>query len=196
MADLLPPRLCCILRVTQPYFICLMRKKFYRQKKDFLTIIAPNKEIIRLVVAAVELIKRVDKMEYKKLPERLKIIFVTNRFGFTNEFFMPEKIWFANKSVILKNDVNWLASLIIHEAYHATQFKKGKYILPLSRLESAAMKIQKNFLRKLGESGNDANIAWAGGYDKKMIEDKISFGYFRNLLDLFKEDKLNFILIK
>ena len=173
-----------------------MRKKFYRQKKDFLTIIAPNKEIIRLVVAAVELIKRVDKMEYKKLPERLKIIFVTNRFGFTNEFFMPEKIWFANKSVILKNDVNWLASLIIHEAYHATQFKKGKYILPLSRLESAAIKAQKKFLRKLGESENDADVAFVADYNKKMNEDRISFSHFRNLLGLFEGGQLNFIDIK
>ena len=47
------------------------------------------------------------------------MIFITNHSGFTNEFFMPEKIWFANKSVIIKNDLNWLASLLIHESYHA-----------------------------------------------------------------------------
>ncbi len=145
---------------------------------------------------AIKLIEKTDRAEYGRLRGRLKMIFVTNCFGFTNEFFMPEKVWFANKSVILKNDINWLASLIVHEAYHATQFKNGKYVLPLGQLEPAAIKAQKSFLKKLGESGNDADVALAGGYCKKMNEDKISFVYFRNLLDLFSRDKLNFILIK
>lgn len=169
-----------------------MNRAFYRHKRDFLTIVAPDKKIIRKVIVAIKLIEKTDKAEYGRLRGRLKIIFVTNRFGFTNEFFMPEKIWFANKSVILKNDINWLASLIVHEAYHATQFKNGKYVLPLGQLEPAAIKAQKSFLKKLGESGDDAHVAFAGGYCKKMNEDKISFAYFRNLLDLLYKEKVVF----
>ena len=108
---------------------------------------------------------------------------------------MPEKIWFTNKSLIRNNNVDWVASLIIHEAFHATQFKNGKYILPFGdELEKPAIALQERFLKKL-ENGKqyaeDTNIALDDKYWEKMDEDANSFAYFRNLLTLFENNELN-----
>lgn len=105
---------------------------------------------------------------------------------------MPEKIWFANKSVIKNNDVWWLASLIIHEAFHASQFKNRKYIKPLHKLESPALRVQERFLKKVKDptATRDIKKISREKYWKKMKDDKNSFSYFRNLLSLFEKDKL------
>jgi len=106
---------------------------------------------------------------------------------------MPEKIWFANKSVILKNDINWLASLIVHESFHATQFKNGKYTIPLNKLEKPALKLQAEFLEKLEgkKSKKDIDRVSKEKYWNKMSKDKNSFAYFRNLLNLYENRKLD-----
>lgn len=157
-----------------------------------LEIIAPEKSLLEKTLAALSLIKKTDSKEYKRLFSRLKVIFITNKYGYANEFFMPEKIWFANKSVILKNDVGWLASLVVHEAFHATQFKNGKYVLPLDKLEKPALELQAKFLVKLEgkKSKKDIEQVSEEKYWNKISEDKKSFAYFRNLLDLYENKKL------
>lgn len=171
-----------------------MKKNFLLTKIKSISIISPNKEIIQKIRLAFILVKKVDLKEYNKIFSRLKIIFITNKNGYTNEFFMPEKIWFVNKSVINKNDLNWLASLIIHEAFHATQFKNGKYILPLYKLEKPALDLQKKFLKKLEKEKGVKDIKKVSNqkYWQKMAGDKNSFTYFRNLLNLLENKNLKF----
>ncbi len=169
-----------------------MKKDFLALKIKSLLIIASEKSLLNKIENAFELIQKTDKKEYNNLFNRLSVIFITNKNGYTNEFFMPEKIWFANKSVIRKNDLNWLASLIIHEGFHATQFKDGKYILPLDKLEKPALELQEMFLTKLdgGKSKKDIKSALKKKYWREMSEDKKSFSYFRNLLNLLENKKL------
>lgn len=157
-----------------------------------LLIIAPHAPLLKNVRQALRLIQSIDNKEYSRLFSRLKVIFITNKNGYTNEFFMPEKIWFTNKSLIKNNDVSWVASLIIHEAFHATQFKKGKYILPLSQLEKPALRVQDAFLRKIKtEIGKDSvRRAFKEKYWETINNDLRSFAYFRNLLTLYKSGKL------
>lgn len=169
-----------------------MKKHFLLIKIKSISIIAPDKKLLRKIKTAINLIKKIDLKEYNKIFFRLKIIFITNKNGYSNEFFMPEKIWFTNKSIIKNNDLNWLSSLIIHEAFHSTQFKKGKYILPLDKLEKSALEIQEKFLKKLEGKNTAENIktVFRQKYWKKIGKDKNSFVYFRNLLDLLKNKKL------
>lgn len=171
-----------------------MKTNFLTLKIKSLLVVAPEKPLLNKIEDAFKLIQKTDKKEYKNLFKRLDVIFITNKNGYTNEFFMPEKIWFANKSVVRKNDLNWLASLIIHECFHSTQFKNGKYILPLDKLEKPALNLQEKFLAKLdgGKSKKDIKSVIEKKYWREMDDDKKSFSYFRNLLNLLKNKKLKF----
>ena len=176
-----------------------MKKDFLSIHIETLTVIAPDEVALRKIEDALRLIKKTDAVLYQKIFERLQMIFVTNKMGGTNEFFMPEKIWFANKSVILKNDLPWLASLIVHESFHATQFKNGNYILPLGEeLEKPAIAHQERFLKKIeGKSGSSAlKSAYERKYWEAAYEDTSSFTYFRNLLDLLNDKKLKIVVVK
>lgn len=170
-----------------------MKTDFFNKKIKSLSIIAPEVSLIKKTEEAFNLIKKVDKDEYEKIFSRLNIIFITNKDGYTNEFFMPEKIWLANKSVVAKNNLKWLASLIVHEAFHATQFKNGKYTLPFGeKLEKPALKLQEKFLKKCDDSlaKKDMSKVYEEKYWAKMAEDIKSYSYFRNLLYLFEQNKL------
>jgi hypothetical protein len=170
-----------------------MRKRFYFRQIKTVRIIAPEKILLEKVQAAFRLIKKIDSKEYQKLFSRLSVVFITNKYGGTNEFFMPEKIWFANKSVVTKNDTVWLASLILHEAFHATQFKNGSYVLPFGpQLEKPALELQDRFLKKAGDldHGRGTAAVYRKKYWEEMGKDKTSYAYFRNLLELLEEGKL------
>ena len=169
-----------------------MRKNFLSIKIKSIVIIAPEKSLLKKIKDSFLLIKKIDAKEYNNIFNNLNSIFITNKNGYTNEFFMPEKIWFVNKSLIKNSDLNWLASLIIHESFHATQFKNGKYILPLEKLEKPATKIQQKFLYKLKDYSavKDVKTALKKEYWEKMNEDKKSFVYFRNLLNFLENKKI------
>lgn len=169
-----------------------MKKEFLSTQIKSIIIIGPEKSLLKKIKDSFLLIKKTDIKEYNNILNNLNVIFITNKNGYTNEFFMPEKIWFTNKSLIKDSDLNWLASLIIHESFHATQFKNGKYILPLNKLEKPATKIQQKFLYKLKDYSavKDVKTTLKKKYWEKMNEDKNSFVYFRNLLNLFEDKKI------
>mgnify|MGYP001614840736 CR=1 FL=1 len=169
-----------------------MNQKFFCEKIKTLTLIAPRRVLLKKLREALVLIERTDAKERHRLLGRLKTIFITNKIGYTNEFFMPEKLWFANKSLILKNTTVWIASLIVHEAFHAAQFKKGRYIMPLAKLEKPALKKQAQFLKKLNRADlvQDLKTAVKHEYRRKMQNDKASFAHFRKLLTLLGKKEL------
>src|SRR3989344_269485 len=104
-----------------------MQKPFFINKiNNKVDIISPNTQINNRVKEAFDLIKKSDSLEYKKVTSRLKVVFITRKNGNANEFLMPHKAWFANRTLIEKSDIPWLASLLVHESFHATQFKKDK----------------------------------------------------------------------
>ena len=178
----------------RPLFLTsvVMERNFVSSKVKALSIIAPDKRLLGKVKKALALIKKLSPGDYRAVFLRLRVIFITSHPGYTNEFFMPEKIWFANASVIEKNDLIWLASLIVHEAFHATQFKNGKYVLPLVQLEPPALRVQQRFLRKTGNINlvRGVESAKREKYWRKMRNDKRSSAYFRRLLRLWEENKL------
>lgn len=169
-----------------------MNVTFLSQKVDSVTVIGPTKRIIAKVRRGLHLISLIDPREYRNVNTRMKTVFITRKVGFTNEFFMPERVWFANTSLIEKNDVVWVASLIVHEAFHATQFKQSRYILPLTALEAPALKLQERFLQRAGDRSGAAATekAHRQRYWTPMRKDKTSAAYFRHLLTLFAQGRL------
>lgn len=174
-----------------------MNIEFFCYPYKNIALYAPHKAIIAKLKNALDFIRNTDMREYKKLFSRLRVIFITRRKGITNEFFMPEKIWFANRSLIEKNDIQWVASLMIHEAFHATQFKNGTYIAPINRLEPPALKVQAKFLKKVeGIRGvTDIRKVKKDSYWKHMAKDTKSYAHFRNLLKYFEDKKIHKIHI-
>ncbi len=167
-----------------------MKGVFTKSKIGRVLVIAPDTLLIKKLRDACALIRKTDPQEYRRVENRLNMIIVSNLYGYTNEFFMPERIWITNKSLLYKNDVPWLASLIVHEAFHATQFQNGKYILPLARLEPPALKAQEKFLKKVGHT--DENVFHSlikKRYWEAMGNDTRSYAHFRNLLLVFSKGK-------
>ena len=113
-------------------------------KVKSMLIIAPEKSLLKKIKNALDLIKKVDPDEYKNLFSRINVIFITRRICNTNTFFMPERCWITNKSERIRcNDLGWIAAAIMHEGFHATQFKNGRYILPFgASLEKPAIEFE------------------------------------------------------
>lgn len=176
-----------------------MRTDFFISKiSNRVVVVSPDSKINSKIKEAFSTIKKVDKAEYKKVLSRLKIVFVTRKRGNTNEFLMPHKHWFANRTLIEKSDVVWLASLLVHESFHATQFKKGKYILPLGkRIEAPAIKYQEKFLAKANKEDSHLPAkALKEKYWENYDKDNRDYTYFRNLLNLYEKKALGLKKVK
>jgi len=183
-----------------------VRKDFFATKVKSMLIIAPEKHLIKKIEDALNLIKKVDPDEYKNSFFRIDVIFVTNINGAGGGIFPTKKSWLTTKSAMNRHDLNWLASLIIHEACHSAQFKDGKLILSWQKekeREREAVESQIKFLRKLGD---DWRANWLQQYfdgeckreDPWWVrgsKDRVQNTYFRNLLKLLAENKLKLTFI-
>lgn len=176
-----------------------MRKDFFATKVKSMFIIAPEKSLIEKIVKALNLIKKVDRREYRKLFSRINLIFVTRMNNSTNEFFMPAKYWFTNKVQIKHTSINWVASSLLHEGFHATQFKNGKWASSFEEvIEKPAIEFEIKFLKKVKDQ---KEIDWLKHSLKEKLwlriwKDKKSHTYFRNLWKLLHENKLAFTYIR
>ena len=167
-------------------------------------IIVPEKFLIKKIKDALNLIKKVDLEEYKNSFSGINVIFVTNMNGQGGCIFPREKSLLTTKSSMIRFSLNWLASLIVHEASHATQHRDGRSILLSQKEEEGvAVESQIKFLKKLGDNWK-ANILQQ--YFKKECKRKdpwwirsnkckVRNAYFRNLLKLLKENKLELTFI-
>lgn len=184
-----------------------MRKDFFAMRVKSMLIIAPEKSLIKKVVDALNLIKKVDLEEYKNSFSRINVIFVTRVNSFSGPIFLEEKCWFDTKSAMSKQSLNWLASIIIHEGCHVNQYnqyKDGKCMLLSTKVkEGAAIESQAKFLRKLGD---DWEANWLQQYFKKECKrkdpwwvrgrkQKIANAHFDKMLKLLMENKLELTFI-
>lgn len=162
-------------------------------------IIAPEKSLLKKIVDALSLIKKIDFDEYQNLFSRINVIFITRRVCGSNGFCMPEKYWFTNKTKRIRcDDLIWVASALLHEGFHATQFKNGKYILPMGEaIEKPAIEFEIKFLEKVGyQKGIDKLRRYFREKEwVRMDEDTISDAHFENLLKLLKKDKLELVYV-
>lgn len=169
-----------------------MNKQFYLKKAEFVDIIAPNKKFIDKVAKSIILIKEVDYSQYIKLSSRLKMIFISRKSGYSNALHMPDKIWFTNYSMITRQNIAQLASILIHEGVHATQ-PANSYGLRAEREASAE---QIKFLKKMEEDYSYVEDYLKNKGWNEITKDKKSSKHFKNILKLFKENKLSIVKIK
>src|SRR3989344_4839472 len=141
----------CRLMSTPTRFLIKMRKKYFTQDYGDILIVAVNKKLLSLIIAALDLVKREDKRSFKKVMKCLKIICIPASKGGLNGVYEKERIWIAEGGLIENNQSSYIASAIIHEAHHIAQYFSGhKYKLPSS--EISALREQKLFLKKIGDT--------------------------------------------
>lgn len=170
-----------------------MRNDFLFSKIGPILVMAPEEFQLRIIKNALETLEKIDPEEYHKLFSRINIIFITRLPEGTNVFYMPEKIWFANKrhvKPVAKNrseerHLQWLASKILHEGFHSTQWENGKYIASFgAELEMPAFEFEKEFLEKCGYDAAIKHLdkRYRQKYWEKMDQDTKSARHFSNLL--------------
>ena len=73
--------------------------------------------------------------------------------GYNNELFPTTGVWICQRGTISESSIVYLASLLVHEGYHAEKGKKGDINFNSSQ-EPAAYALQIKFLRKYGTSND------------------------------------------
>ena len=127
-----------------------MNKKYFARHYQGMLIVAINKKLLDLIIDALGLIKREDKCSFRKILRCLKIVFVPVTKGYLNGVYEKNRIWIVEGSTIQNNQVSFIASSLIHESHHISQYLAGhKYKLPNS--EISALKEQKKFLKKIDD---------------------------------------------
>ncbi len=175
-----------------------MRKDFLITNVRTLLIIAPEKFFLKKIIDALNLIKKTDPREYENLFSRISCIFVTYMNDYTNSFFPAVKIWFVNKTAVKKNNLIRLASTILHEGFHTTQFKNENWTSSQEVREKAANEFQIKFLRKLGDQKWIVYLRREVKRKYWLEANKCIIGktYHENLLELFKTDEFKFTYIE
>lgn len=168
-----------------------------------ITIIAPLKTHLIRVKKAFDLVKSVDFVEYEKLFPRLDAVLVTRlKKARNNTFYVLGKIWIINQP-LLRQDIEILASQLIHEGVHATQYINKVPRMPKVEREEEACEHQLKFLDKLPlsmgarrfEERKKAKIGIKRKYWKKLWKDKCSRKHFSELCLLFVRSELQLTYI-
>lgn len=109
-------------------------------------IYAFRKKHITSIVCALLYIQKYDLRTFKKALS-LKYILVHPKYAYDNEFFYSKKAWVCQAGTVQESSVSYLASLIVHEVHHLSQFTKGVRNISY-RAEPGAYCAQIAFLRK------------------------------------------------
>lgn len=186
-------RACRVCMACPKYF---MRKDYYYSKLGSISIIVPQREMIKKIRRALFLIRKIDSREYEKLQSRLRAVFITYVRGSANGLYMPERVWFSNQDGIRKDSITGIAAGLIHEGVHVSQFRGERYVYPPAKMEKLAIAAQQRFLLKAGEKSEAVDYygdMLRKKYWKKMQQDDRSYAHFRNLLKAYNKNDLQFI---
>ena len=128
-----------------------MDTKYLKKRYKSILIIAANKKQHDVILDALNLIRKKDKHSFKKVLRCLKIIFVPTTNGHLSAAYEKERMWIVEGGMLKDNQVSFIASSIIHETHHVSQYLSGhKYRLPNS--EISALNEQKKFLKKIRDN--------------------------------------------
>lgn len=141
----------------------MKNKVFYKKFHSGLEIIGPSRAQVSKTKEAIKLVENTDNVcaKYVKL---LKGILIHPERNYTNEFFKSFNYWVCQSGTVLEAELSYLASLIVHEAYHADQAKRGVMNID-SRGEPPAYKKQIEFLKKVKDFRG-------AEYVKKLLKEK------------------------
>lgn len=111
-------------------------------------IIGSHKKEINKIKQAINFVKNNYTEYYDDFRYLTKIVIKDAR-GYNNEYFAKKKMWEVNKSIIIKNDIKYLASLLIHETYHGKQYYEMGKKNNNREDELAAYEYQIKFLNEI-----------------------------------------------
>jgi len=168
--------------------------KFYRKRINNINIISPSKIYIKNIEMSLRMLKEWDKNNFNKINRYLKTIIIHPKNKNYNILIANKNAWVTGYGNFSDNDYDtpYMASLLIHETYHITQYFSGHKNYG-KKAEFKAYKIQRKFLKKIKY---DYAVNWLDkqynekwwkllGSDKKNADD------FCRLLNNYQNEKLD-----
>jgi len=117
---------------------------------------AVDEKQLDFVSNALNLVKKKDKRSFRKILKCLKVIFVPSVRGHLNGTYEKYRVWITEGGILERNTTPFIASLIIHEAHHVSQYLSGhRYKLPHSEISS--LREQMKFLKMIND---DFSLNW------------------------------------
>ena len=133
----------------------MKRQKFYATWKWNILLIAPRKLYLKRLIATLRFLKKTDSEEFNNVSSLLNFILIAPMRGSSGTvlpggFFVQARENFGKKE-FGRVHKGWMASTLIHEAYHMRQHRSGwKNKLKSKKLEKNACRPQITYLNKIG----------------------------------------------
>ncbi len=138
-------------------------KKTYRATD----IISRNQNIITKLQRAFVYIERLNELGFD-FAQDIRCVLVYPGNDYYTEMFAPDRIWVVQPKTVRESGLNYLTSLLIHEAWHIVQWRKGVHNVG-SRAERGAYLKQRKFLAAIHDS---SSIRWLDkAYKEKWWKD-------------------------
>jgi hypothetical protein len=160
------------------------KKLFFKTVIFDINIVSQNKSHLKKIKKALELIRDTDDSLFKKVL-RLKAILVFHGKDYYGVVFEKQRVYIDQPKAIKDSSVEFLASSIIHEAWHIDQYTRGTRKFD-GRAERGAYLIQKKFLMKVRRKfeikwlDREYKLKW---WQPEDTFDKKSSGYDRTNVD-------------
>jgi len=192
-------------KITRKQAWSIKNKPFFRSAVFGIDVVAQDKKDIDKIKKALLLIKKIDPRLFSKVLQ-LKAILIypgRNEYGAVYE---KERIYIDQPKAIKESTLIYLASSIVHEAWHIDQYKRKIREYGI-KTEKGAYLVQKRFLLKAGAK---ADAEWLdkmykqqwwkpeptktkkkAGYDDKSVEK--TRNEFWKFLNKYKKGKLRIL---
>lgn len=135
----------------------MAQRRFYTKKVLGVAIISVTREEIAALENVLWFIRRRDPIRFRKVAQ-LHAVLVYPRRGYENAIYMDDDpyIWVCESGTVLESSSAYLAGLLIHEAVHLAQWRRG-IRRHSAHWEQEAYLAQRRFLKKIG--AND-EVVW------------------------------------
>ncbi|KKU17158.1 MAG: hypothetical protein UX26_C0006G0007 [Parcubacteria group bacterium GW2011_GWC1_45_9] len=170
------------------------KKQFYKTVLWGIEAVSINKSHLKKIKRSLELIKNTDNFLFRRVL-RLKAILIFPGKSYYGAVYERKRIFIDQPKSIVESSVQFLASSIIHEAWHVYQYAHGTRKFD-GRAERGAYIAQRKFLKKTGKKSElkwldrEYKTEWWRPEDTK---DKKDSGYDKKGVDKANADFLDFL---
>ena len=187
---------------SKPKISTQFEKRFYRAYVFGIAIIAPQKILMQKLTRALHLIYETDNNIFQKVLN-IKHILIYPGKDYYGVVFEKQRIFVDQPKTIQDSSVAYLASSLVHEAWHIDQYIRG-IVEYGARAERGAYLVQRRFLSKVGKKfevhwlDKEYKSQWwepkgqsketGGGYDTDSVTEYRKL--FRVFIKLYKQGKL------
>ena len=126
-----------------------LHKQFYSSVAFGIRVVSPKKALIQKLTSALNLIRETDYNLFKKVLE-IKCILIYPGNDYYGVIYEQRRIFVDQPKDVQDSSVPWLASSLVHEAWHIDQYKRGIVEYGM-RTERGAYLVQRRFLSKVGK---------------------------------------------